>query len=124
MAPSARPSTSALLLSLARKFLAFSYKKNKNLQMNLSMSLSQLILPVVKDFSLDLLTTLVQQRINSNNAFSNSMTIDDHQIALFVKFVRNLVMWQKIAIIGTMISTLLLIRLTLKRIFLPPPRLS
>ncbi|KAH0635729.1 hypothetical protein KY289_035644 [Solanum tuberosum] len=124
MAPSARPSTFALLLSLARKFLAFSYKKNKNLQMNLPMSLSQLILPVVKDFSLDLLRTLVQQRINSNNAISNAMTIDDHQIALFVKSVRNLVMWQKIAITGTTISTLLLICLSLKRIFLPPPRLS
>ncbi|KAG5584608.1 hypothetical protein H5410_045042, partial [Solanum commersonii] len=64
------------LLSLARKFLAFFYKKNKNLQMNLSMSLSQLILLIVKDFSLDLLTTLVQQCINSNNAISNAMTID------------------------------------------------
>ena len=59
-APSARPSTFELLLSLVTNFLVFFYRKNKNLLMNLPMSLFHLILSIAKVFSLDILITSTQ----------------------------------------------------------------
>lgn len=99
-------------------------KKDKNMQANFHMSLSWLILPTVKHFSLDLLTTLVQQWIKSQQCNPKINDNNVHRIISFVKSVRTLVMWKKIAIIGSPTSTLLLVHFAPKITLLSPHQLS